>query len=380
MTDGLRDSLRQWWSQWGRGLDRPRPPSMGIKRPRVRALPCALFALALLSSTTPPVGYADEALTVSSVRFGDVHETARLSAHAETVGLLHSWVPAQLSAIAETIEVEVGDRVGQGEVIARLECSDAKDQVEQIEGRLEELQAERTLALTRLQRTQRLHEQNAVSEQQLDEATAEEDAIAAAIRSQRSRLRAAQRDVDHCQVRAPFEGVVTARTANQGEWLAAGQQVVRLLNREAVELAAEIPVSVLERASEIADPVFQTQDGHYAVELRDRIGEVDSNSRTREVRFVFADSPPLPGTPGRLRWHGTEPSVPAHLIVRRAGDLGVMVVRDGRAAFHKLPDAVAGRPAPAPELDDDARIIVDGRQAARADQPVQTENGVQGDE
>ena len=378
--DGLRYGIQQRFARLHSGVEQLRQRGAGIKPLRACGFSYAVCALVLASGAMPMASHADEPLVVSTVRFADIQETTRLTAHAEAVGLLHSWVPAQLSAIAETIEVEVGDPVDQGEVIARLDCSDATYKLEQIEGRLDELQAERTLASTRLQRTRRLREQDAVSEQQLDEATAEEEAVAAAIRSQRSRLHAARRDVDHCQVRAPFAGVVTARTANQGEWLAAGQQVVRLLNRDAVELAAEIPASILKRATEFAEPVFHTQDERYNVDLRKRIGEIDPVTRTREVRFVFAGSPPLPGTPGRLRWQGTEPSVPAHLIVQRAGDLGVMVVRDGQAAFHKLPKAMAGRPAAAPDLADDARIIVEGRQAARSDQPVQTRNGDQGGE
>lgn len=378
MTDDPCDSL--WRRLVPGGVDRLWPWRVGDGARRGRALPGAVLAAALLCGLAPLVSHADEPLALSTVRFAEVRETALLSAHAEAVGVLHSWVPAQLSAVAETLEVEVGDRVAEGELLARLDCSDATDRVERIEGRLAELQAQRNLASTRLQRTRRLHEQDAASQQQLDEATAEEDAVAAAIRAQRSRLRQARRDVDHCQVRAPFAGVVTARSANRGEWLAEGQQVVRLLNRDAVELSAEIPVSVVERAPEFSGSEFHAQGERYDVALRKRGGEIDPVSRTREVRFVFSAAPPLPGTPGRLRWHGTQASVPAHLIVRRDGDLGVMVVRDGRAAFHELPGATAGRSAPAPELTGDARIIVDGRQAARAGRAVQPGNGSRGDE
>lgn len=258
----------------------------------------------------------------------------------------------------------------QGDVIARLDCSAPTDRVEEAEGRLKELEAERALARIRLQRTRRLREQDAASQQELDEATANEDAIASAIRSQGSRLRSARRDMDHCRVRAPFEGVVAERNADRGDWLAVGQPVVRLLDPDDVELAAEIPASMLARAPEFLDPEFRTHDRRYTVELRERIGEIDPVTRTREVRFRFPGSPPLPGTTGRLSWRDGDPMIPAELIVRREDELGVMLVRDGRAAFHRLEGAVAGRPAPAPELADDARIIVEGRQAARSDQAV----------
>lgn len=334
------------------------------------ALAYAAAFVALGAALVPQASLADEPLAVSTVRFADIRETTRLSAYAEAIGVSQSGVPAQLSAVAEEVDVEVGDRVGQGDVIARLDCSGPTDRLEEAEGRLKELEAERTLAGIRLQRTRRLRDQNAAPEQQLDEATAEKDAVSAAIRSQNSRLRSARRDVEHCRIRAPFEGVVTGRTANEGDWLAAGQEVVRLLDRDDVELSAEIPASVLAGAPEFLDPEFQTHDGRYTVSLRERTEELDPVTRTREVRFMFSGAPPLPGTTGRLRWRGAEPTIPAQLIVRREDELGVMVVRDGRAAFHPLPEATAGRPAPAPGLADDARIIVEGRQAARADQAV----------
>ncbi|WP_455216774.1 hypothetical protein, partial [Kaarinaea lacus] len=71
----------------------------------------------------------------------------------------------------------------------------------------------------------------------------------------------------------------------------------------------------------------------------------DSKSRTREARLLFTENPALPGSAGELVWEQPSASLPADLLVKRNGKLGVFVLNDGQAKFVPLAGAEAGRPA-----------------------------------
>lgn len=331
--------------------------------PRQRRSAWPLLAGALMMVATAATA---DSLNVSVVSFADIRVAIQASARAEVVALTRTGVAARIQAPVERLDVDVGDRVAAGEIIAQLECGDFTDRLDQVEGRLDELEARRRLALTRLERTRRLRDQDAVSADSLDEAEAEVEALAASIHSQQGTLREARRAVSHCDVVAPFTGIVTARPVSTGEWVQPGVVVARLLDPAELELRAAIPSRLLDSAADIDDPEFRTDGQRYPVRLREAIAEVDPVTRTREVRLRFTGARPLIGTAGRLHWTRVDDAVPARLLVQRDGRLGVMLADGDRARFHELADAVAGRPAPAPTLDPDAELIVEGRQAARA--------------
>ena len=70
-----------------------------------------------------------------------------------------------------------------------------------------------------------------------------------------------------------------------------------------------------------------------------------------------------PGTSGRLEWYSL-PLLPASLLTRREGTLGVLIVKTtGDKSFSRfvaLKAALEGRPAPV-DLPAETRIIVEGR-------------------
>lgn len=323
------------------------------------------LAASLLAITVfPPPIAADEPLVVSLGRFADIRIAIEDSAPAEVVANTRTRVPARISAPLAAFHVNVGDTVSAGDAVARLECDDFEDRLEQAEGRLEELEARRALARTRLDRVRSLRDRGAVAVETLDEADAEVDALAASIRSQRAMTAEARRAVARCDIRAPFAGTVIARPASVGEWVQPGTVVVRLLDPEDLELRAHIPSTRVPDTGALDAAEFRVGERSYPVRLRRLVTEADPETRVREARLEFTGARPLAGTAGRLTWHRSRDAVPADLLVERDGELGIMVARDGRAQFHALPEAIRGRPA-AVELAADDKLIIDGREAAR---------------
>ena len=88
---------------------------------------------------------------------------------------------------------------------------------------------------------------------------------------------------------------------------------------------------------------------------------VSRERRARRARLAFAGEAPAPGRTGELVWRVVSGRLPAGLLSRRDGRLGVFLHEDGRAVFHPLPAAQEGRPA-AIDLPEDREVIVQGQQ------------------
>ena len=88
---------------------------------------------------------------------------------------------------------------------------------------------------------------------------------------------------------------------------------------------------------------------------------IDSQGRTRKARFVFVDDAPAIGRSGELVWRVGAGMLPANLISRRDGVLGVFLLDTGKARFEPLPGAQEGRPARV-ELPASSRVITMGRE------------------
>ena len=141
-------------------------------------------------------------------------------------------VSAEVMGLILSVDVEEGMVVKEGQVLAKLDSalSDialnlAKSQVAMSEARLQSLQVDVAESQRELKRLKNLgNAGNYASESQLSQAQASVDRLQANLRSAQADLLASNLQVQRQQsllddhvIRAPFEGVVTAKNAQAGE-------------------------------------------------------------------------------------------------------------------------------------------------------------------
>ncbi|NIB38664.1 efflux RND transporter periplasmic adaptor subunit [Pseudomaricurvus alkylphenolicus] len=140
-------------------------------------------------------------------------------------------VSAQIMGQLQTVLVEEGMKVKQGQVLAQLDASVAEVSLSLAQGRVKVLQAQRQsivadLAEARrvLKRVSTLGDDNYSSESQRTRASADVDKFQAVLASADSEITVAKLEVDRQSellddhtVRAPFGGVVTVKNAQPGE-------------------------------------------------------------------------------------------------------------------------------------------------------------------
>lgn len=135
-------------------------------------------------------------------------------------------VPAETNGEIVSIQVREGNRVNKGAVLMRLDDEVLRQNVKELETQLK-------LAEDVYQRQKRLWENNVGSEMQYLEAETNVNTL-------KNRLAGLKKQLDMAVVKAPVSGTVDKIFPKEGEFAAAGMQLVRLINLDEMYIEADI--------------------------------------------------------------------------------------------------------------------------------------------
>lgn len=279
-------------------------------------------------------------------------------------------VSAKITGKVEEVLIEEGQYVEEGQVLARLEVTDAQaqralaaSQLAAARTQVAQVRAQLDLAEKTLARTHELAARGLVPQQQLDQAQSERDALRAALSAAqrqvdvaRDALAVSEIGVDNTVVRAPFAGVVTAKAAQPGEIVSpvsAGGGFTRtgictIVDMDSLEIQVDVNESFIGRVSpgQPVEAVLNAYpDWRIPAEVIAIIPTADRSRATVRVRIALKIRDPriVPDMGVRVSFlevvdeapgETTPPSgvlVPAEAVVRRDGRDVVFVMQDGRA-------------------------------------------------
>lgn len=313
-----------------------------------------LFLLTLSPLTTPSLAWEAKSL-------GEVAIYPERTAQAQVLSLNESRLAAEIAARVEAIPVEPGQTVKAGALVARLDCRDQDIAAGQAQAALDAAQARAKLAGLQLERSRKLAKDQFLSADALDVQAAQFATAQADVGVQKAALAAARRGQEKCVLRAPFPAIVQARLGQVGEMAAPGTPLVGLLDRSRIQVKAEVQAEDADGLSRTKSVDLLLDGRRHRLRLLRVSPSLDPATRLREARLAFAGTAALPGGSGRLSWREPAPHLPAKLLVRRDGRLGVFIAEGNKPRFHPLPQAQEGRPARATGLAADTRVVVSGQ-------------------
>jgi HlyD family secretion protein len=170
-------------------------------------------------------------VTVQTQKVGRKDLTAVVSASGEVKPTKYVNVSSNVSGRIVDLRVKEGERVKQGQVLARIDSTrfeagerQASAAVEAARSDLKRMQADLEATRLAFERAQRMRDQQLVSEQAFEQSQAEMQMKQAAVESQRRRiaqsaalLESDRDDLAKTVVTAPMDGVVTSLEKEQGE-------------------------------------------------------------------------------------------------------------------------------------------------------------------
>lgn len=228
---------------------------------------------------------------VATIAVSESSGYEQLSSYTGRVeALLDSALGFEVGGLLSSVSVDEGRRVGEGELLARLDTARLEARRAEAAAALDSVRADLKLAESTLVRTQDAFSYKGVSQQQLDEARQQVTSLQASQRVAAARLDSIDVDLAKAELRAPFDGVVTGRFADPGEVLNPGQPMMQLQSDRPPEVRIGVAPGVA--AELVAGDSYELliNGRQWPASLKAVIPRRDTSTRTVDALFELAEA------------------------------------------------------------------------------------------
>jgi RND family efflux transporter MFP subunit len=277
---------------------------------------------------------------------------------------------AKVAGYIRRINVDIGDKVHTGQVLASLEIPELTAQVTGAEAGVRHSQEEIALAKSQVLRAEADHNSlhmaaerlkqaaaarpGMIAQQELDDAEAKDASSEAQVAVAKTTVSAQQQQMDiaraerlhysslasYSQITAPFNGIVTWRYADTGALIQAGTSnsgsmpVVKVAQVDKLRLRIPVPESLAGyvREGDTADVHVQATGDHFTGKVVRTTGALDRTTRSLQVE-VDVPNPKSKLTPGmyadvtlQIAGSPNALSVPVQAVDRGTDGASVLVV------------------------------------------------------
>ncbi|MBX3159582.1 MAG: efflux RND transporter periplasmic adaptor subunit [Deltaproteobacteria bacterium] len=154
-------------------------------------------------------------------------------------------VTADVQGKVLEVMVDRGDRVKQGANVVRLDVQNAGLAAREAMANVASARAQRQLAEEECKRTQTLLEKGAITRSEFDRQNATCTSAVQQVAAAEARAAMMAKSMTDGIVRAPFEGIVSERNVNIGEWVAPGRSLFTLVDDDPLRIQLSVPEAVV---------------------------------------------------------------------------------------------------------------------------------------
>ncbi len=267
---------------------------------------------------------------------------------------------------------EVGTRVKEDDVVARIDPVFIKLKIEEFQAQIEANKARLEFLKSEMRRNERLAIQNNASQTRLDELRADREVARSELQISQVRLKQAEEELRRHVIRAPFAGVVVERLMRRGERAVVGDNVARVIDSQALEVQAWVPLETLNFVRE-GDSLTLTISGREThAPVRALVAAGNARSRLLDLRISLDNGVWTAGQTVRVALPTatakTVLAIPRDaLVLRRDGAFVFRINAENKAQRVAVKPGVASGPlvAVSGELNAGDKVVVRGGERLR---------------
>jgi len=182
---------------------------------------------------------------------------------------------------------EVGTQLSRDAAATRLDDTLIREELAEYEASVARARAGVEYNKAELSRLEKLAEKNHAAKSRIDEVRRDLAVARSDYTASQARVKQSREKLLRTSIRVPFDGVVTERFIQAGEWADAGTAVVRLVDTTSLEVQAWVPVSVLPFVTPGMELGFVAAGVEGAGRVRTLVPVGNLQSRLYELRLTL---------------------------------------------------------------------------------------------
>lgn len=184
---------------------------------------------------------AADSVPVQTMQVGMQQADSRFSFPARVQAEESAQLSTRLMGQIEQLNVDAGDRVRKGQVLAVIRSTDLQANLERVKAQQRQAEAAMRNAQKDYERMGRLFAQKSATQKQLDDITTHYEAMKANVEALKQAEREVNVNLGYASIRAPFDGVVTAKMAQSGDMANPGMPLLTLSSAGRYKVVAQVP-------------------------------------------------------------------------------------------------------------------------------------------
>jgi membrane fusion protein (multidrug efflux system) len=200
---------------------------------------------------------------------------------------------AKINSYVKNLLVDIGSKVHQGQLLATLEAPEINSQLAEAQSRIKQQEAvyyaskatyDRLLSTSKTPGT--------VSQNDLEQAEAKKNSDLANVEAARSTYKEVAANLNYLQIRAPFDGVITARNVNMGAYVGPGGKstdpLFVLQDQQRMRLVISVPESYtggLNDKNTVTFSVASLPNEKFTAQVKRLAGALDTRLRSERLEM-----------------------------------------------------------------------------------------------
>jgi membrane fusion protein, multidrug efflux system len=275
-------------------------------------------------------------------------------------------IKARVAGELQGLEKREGDRVSAGEVVARVDNTEALARVRQAEQQAKAAEAQMDIARRSLDNNQALVKQGFISATALETTSANLAAATANHLAAQAAADVARKSLADTTLRSPIAGLVSSRLAQNGERVGVDARILEVVDLSSFELEAALPPGDASTVQVGQKALLQIEGLAQPVEARVARINPSVQAGSRSV-LIYLQVPAVAGMRQGLFAQGgvvtgqmTAPAVPLSAVRNDRPQPYIQVLNDGRIVHLPVPLGRQG------QRNGEPMLVIDGVPGAPA--------------
>ena len=198
-----------------------------------------------------------------------------------------SVLASRTPGLALMVNFDTTRRVKKGDVLVELDHEILDANISALKASLKELKLQQERANKDLKRYELLLKQKSVSQQKFDEIYYGKIGLDQQLLSQQAELESLEIERSQSIIRAPFDGIISKRNVDVGEWVSKGGTIATLVNPHEIDVLFNIPASYASKINPGKEITVSIANEEFKGTIEGIIIDGDEKSRTFPLKIAI---------------------------------------------------------------------------------------------